>query len=114
MPFNFAKYVKLWPFTQFVGLELVAGGMISERWHGNLGQVVALAGLLASAYAFAYVTYKDGLRSLLNIRRLLQAAGYAAIIVGMLPQVGSERGAAIAFVGTGVAMAGFCYDLIYP
>lgn len=115
MAFNFQNYVRLWPFLQFVGLELVAGGLIYDRWHPTLGSFISTLAWVLSAGAFSYVAYRDGLKSLLNIRRILQALGYAAIATGLvLGLTQAEKGGIVSFVGTGVSMAGFAYDLIYP
>lgn len=112
MAFDVTKYVRLWPWSQFVGLELLVGALVWQRWHPTSGDVVAFAACLVSAFAFAYQVNKNGVKSLLNIRRALQAIGYAAILYGLIR--GGEFGAVVAFLGSGVAMAGFVYDLIYP
>lgn len=116
MSFNLEKYLRIWPWLQFVGLELVAGGLIYARFNPVLGTLVASLAGIGSAGVFGYIVSKDGIVSLFGIRRLLQALGYAAMLVGLvLGYTGrAERGALFAFVGTGVAMAGFAYDLLYP
>jgi len=112
MPFNFNNYVKLWAFAQFVGLEILVGGMISQRWHVHLGALVAILGFVISAGAFAYVTYKDGIESLIPMPHLLMAIGYAAIAFGYIGVKGWQ-GDAFVYVGSGVAMAGFAFNLLY-
>lgn len=116
MSFDFNKYVKLWPFTQFVGLELIAGGLVAQRYHPVAGGVLAIAAWAGSSFAFVHILRTEGFKSLFNIRRLLQLAGYVAVIGGMVatgfPE--TERGTLLAFVGTGFTMAGLMYDAIYP
>lgn len=116
MSFDFSKYVKLWPWLQFVGLELIVAGLVFERWHPTIGGIGGGLSLALSAFAFVHIVRADGWKPLLQIRRLLQVIGYVAIIFGFASQAThhSERGALFIFVGTGVAMAGIVYDLIYP
>ena len=113
MGFNFSNYVKLLPFLQFVGLEVFVGGAIYERYHAGLGATVSVFGMAVSVLAFAYMIWKDGIKSLLPLPHLLMAAGYVALLAGLFV-VRGERGELLAYLGSGVTMAGFAYTLLYP
>lgn len=109
------KYSKVWSLLQFIGLELVAGGLIYARFDATLGILVATLSFVESAGVFGYIVRKDGFSTLFGIRRLLQAAGYAAVLGGLLLGFTghAERGAIVTFVGTGFSMAGLFYDTLY-
>ena len=52
MSFNLEKYLRVYPWLQFVGLELVAGGLIYARFNEGLGTLVAALASVGSAGVF--------------------------------------------------------------
>ena len=116
MSFDFSKYVRLWPWLQFVGVELFVGLLIWQRWNPVLGTLFSFIALGGSAFAFyTYAIKKSGWKGIFEIHRLLQTVGYAAMLIGIFIGFGhSEAGDMTAYVGHGVVLAGFAYDLLYP
>jgi len=108
-----SNYIKPAPWLQFVGLMLAIGAstvFLSLHWRTAL-----FAGVAANALALGAFLYRLSMSPAPSaLENDLQIGGIAASAVGSLLLFSHPFGAIFVFFGMAMAMAGFCYDLIYP
>lgn len=110
------SYIIPAPWAEFVGHMLMLAALVGFLTGHPAAFWIAVAAFTLSSLAYAYRYVKKMLsqrdaafRVKLHIPALL-AVAIGTLLLRFVPHVGVW----FAFVGTGVNMADFCYDLIYP
>lgn len=118
MPFDIKQYVKLPAFLQFVAYQLIVGILlfVVHRQTGFWAETARVAGFVALAVGIGAFLYRVHLTlgTLSTVPAKLQLAGGVLIVIGLfllIPHL--VAGAIVAYLGLGMSMAGFVYDLIY-
>ena len=113
MSFKISNYVKPAPWAQFVGHMLLLGAIVGALTGHKAAFRVALAALVIAGAAYAN-RFKSLPPNDAALRLKLQVAGLAAALLGaILFWFAPNVGAWLCFIGTGLSLADFCYDLIY-
>lgn len=116
MSFKLSDYVKLAPWLQFVGHMLVLLGVVLVLLHYHWAVWLVIAANIGAGGAFRYQWHK-GMAPKIDavLRTELQLGGVSLTLVGgILLFFIAPAGALCSFIGTAAALAGFCYDLLYP